>query len=169
MLVSAGDFVDLRTTHLRLKKGVGKKLVPLYIGPLKVLKVIKQQGKTVACQLEIPSNWSVGDTWNVAYLRKAPENSLHSFAADLELQDVYEDTDSTDPDLGEETVNLDSQTNEIDIQFYSRVNRVTLFRVKFHNEQDWTANRLMTEEQLRVHPHGTKALDRYYNLSLIHI
>ena len=161
--VTVGDYVELRTTHLRLKKGVGKKLVPLYVGPMKVLKVVKQQDKTVACQLEIPPNWSIGDTWNVAYLRKTPADSLHSFAADLELQEVDEEPVTTDDPDSDTEVSSEPHTNELEIQFYSRANHETLFRVKFHVEQDWTANRLWTEERLRQHPYGSKALDRYYN------
>lgn len=157
--VQVGNMVDLKTTHLRLKKGSGKKLVPLWLGPFPVTRVIKQGNHVVACELDLPSTWNVSRTWNVSYLKKSPVDSLSSFVADYDLESDMQDvvqSDDTSP-----LPNLPPVIG-MQVQFHSFRNGITSFRVKFSNEDIWP-DRIWSEEQVRMHPFGATALNDYYH------
>ena len=155
--VKVGDMVELRTTHLSLKQGTGKKLVPLYVGPFPVTRTITHGNKVVACELELPPTWHVSRTWNVHYLRQVPPDSLCTYSPELELEQVN-DVSESPPDTPEPQV-----TDQPDIQFHSRKRGQTFFRVKLAKESDWRIGRVWSEATLRETPSGTKALDQYYH------
>ena len=60
------DLVWLSTQNLALKKGVGRKLIPRFIGPYKVVNV---DNKDNAVTLELPASMACRRTWNVSYLK----------------------------------------------------------------------------------------------------
>ena len=158
--VKHGDMVELRTTHLSLKQGTGKKLAPLYVGPFPITNIITHGNKVVACELELPPTWHVSRKWNVHYLRKVPPDSLCTYSPELELEQVT-DVSESPSDAPEPQV-----TDQPEIQFHSRKRGQTFFRVKLANESDWRIGRVWSEATLRETPSATKALDPYYhNLS----
>jgi hypothetical protein len=66
-----GSWVLLSTRNLKLKSGVAsRKLLPRFIGPFKVLKLVGSSAKQVAVELELPTSMSrVHPVFHVALLK----------------------------------------------------------------------------------------------------
>ena len=63
--ISPGDNVLLSTKHLKLKDKPGK-LCPQYIGPFKVLQMVRRN----AAKLELPPGMKVNPIFNVVLLKR---------------------------------------------------------------------------------------------------
>ena len=63
--ISPGDNVLFSTKHLKLKDKPGK-LRPQYVGPFKVLQMVRRS----AAKLELPPGMKVHPVFNVALLKK---------------------------------------------------------------------------------------------------
>lgn len=99
VVFKAGDLVWLKTSKLKLKKGVGVKLIPRYLGPYEVEAVAGDN----AYKLKLPPTLHCRRTWNVSYLRPhvASDQPLTELVADQQFslldlvdeeQPVQEDT-----------------------------------------------------------------------------
>ena len=134
-----GDYVLLSTRNLRLRVKGDTKLLPKFVGPLRIAKRI---GK-VAYRLELPPLWKVHDVFHVSLLRKyVARGSVGHIATPpiewLEGEPVYE---------------VEQLLDHTDV----KVNRKTVrrFLVKWmgydhmHNSWEQEANLLKCDEVLR--------------------
>ena len=63
-VLRAGDKVWLATKHLSVTSGVGKKLVPKYVGPFTVLRATDN-----TATLDLPPNFKCRPTWHLSFLK----------------------------------------------------------------------------------------------------
>jgi hypothetical protein len=82
-----GDSCWLSTKHLKLKTTGSRKLVPRFVGPYKVIKVVNP----VAVKLELPSHMKVHPVFHISELRTVPEGTrFHSQPAAVEVEGISE-------------------------------------------------------------------------------
>lgn len=72
-----GDYVLLNTRNLKLRVKQDTKLLPKFVGPLKII----QRVGTVAYKLALPSTWSIHPVFHVSLLKKYVTKGLPGFVA----------------------------------------------------------------------------------------
>ena len=139
---ASGESVWLSTKFLKFKQGAGKKLLPRYIGPFKVLESYGHSAK-----LDLPSYMMCRRTWNVIYLKKFVPNTsgFARIASDWQIGPsdvVEEDQSALDPPPPDPV----SETVVTDLHFHKSTRKVRLFRVQFNN--DWNISAYHLEHDL---------------------
>ena len=82
-----GDMCWLSTKHLKLKTTGSRKLVPRFVGPYEVLRVVNP----VAVKLKLPSQVKVHPVFHISELRPVPEGTrIPAQPATVEVEGVTE-------------------------------------------------------------------------------
>ena len=139
---ASGESVWLSTKFLKFKQGAGKKLLPRYIGPFKVLESYGHSAK-----LDLPSYMMCRRTWNVIYLKKFVPNTsgFARIASDWQIGPsdvVEEDQSALDPPPPDPV----SEMVVTDLHFHKSTRKGRLFRVQFNN--DWNISAYHLEHDL---------------------
>ena len=157
VVFKVGDLVWLKTTKLKLKAGVGTKLVPRYLGPFEVESVVGEH----AYKLKLPPSLHCRRTWNVSYLK--PLVSSGAPMADVVADQQFSLMDLVDDEQPADDHAVDSAhgLRVVDEYYFHKSTRKGReFRVRF-KDLTWADAEIVLESDLPMLPGHAAAWDKY--------
>ena len=147
-----GNKVLLKTSKLKLTKGIGVKLVPKYVGPFEITKVYNDR----SVELDFPSHFQVRKRWNCSYLRpyisdvSLPISDTTPFG--FNLSDLVEDEEL-------DKISNESQVKKpVELYFENVKKGIRWYKVRFEGET-WGDCEILSEDTIKSLPNGVKLLE----------
>lgn len=135
--LQVGKKVYLKTAKLKLKAHRGSKLLPKYIGPFVITKVV---GTTA--HLQLPSHFTVSKIWNASYLKPFMDDGfgvVDTLPFGYSLNELYESE--------EEGIVPEMEKVIVELKWIEKKQSENYFRARYQGET-WRSSDVLKESEL---------------------